>query len=775
MSQRGGKAAAKGKKPAGKAGADEKREDALQAVVSSTAGAAVAIESLIHDPSPDPRRLLSEPFCALHPREAKSTYAQYHPETLCAAHADLVPLLKCLLPLANTPLIEYTLEFLDMNGVQEVIIYTSNHTDQIESFIHEHPRWSPSSNLNPFASVDLIRVSDASSVGDFLRDLDSKGLVSGDFVLVHGDCVANIQLDEALAKHKARREANRDAVMTVVLRDGGAEEHRTKAKGITPMFAIQSDTGRCLQYEEINPLQEDHFTLLDPSLFEQDALEVRTDLIDPGIDICTPDVLALWSESFDYELPRQNFLHGVLKDFELNGKFIYTEVVEKGYAARASNLQIYESITRDVLGRWTYPLVPDTNLVSGQSYTMQKGGVCSEKGVVFESDTFISKSVFGSRTTVGKGTRITNSVVGRRCFIGQNVKIEDSYIWDDVTIEDGTTVTRSVLGASATVGKNCKVGAGSLLSFDVTISDNITLSPGTVLSAFTYDHQTVKTDLKLLGPRGNGAIYKFEEDDEDLDPADPSQLQRPLIYSLAGFNISTSSVSTLSSDIESESEDDEPSGVPDAHVRERLSSFASDDSGSGGNKASFHKEAVHGLLDALRGDTADFEGAKLEFMGLRLGQDASDSSVRRAVASALARHAVELLAPGPAGLEPSKAAERAIAGKTGVVKFVREVGVGSGSVAEQVEFILAVQKSLVSQDEEVETPRLGTLLAALLQHMYNRDVVEEEGILTWWADKRAAEGETMGVLRSRCKVLVDWLEQSEEEDDDEDDDDDDSD
>lgn len=679
--------------------------------------------------------------------------------------------------MANTPLIEYTLEFLDMNGVQEVIIYTSNHTDQIESFITEHPRWSPTSKVNPFASVDLIRVSDASSVGDFLRDLDSKGLVSGDFILVHGDCVANIQLDEALAKHKARREANRDAVMTVVLRSAGLEGHRTKSKGITPLFAIESNTQRCLQYEEINPLQSDHYALLDPSLFEHDELEVRTDLIDPGIDICTPDVLALWSESFDYELPRKNFLHGVLKDWELNGKFIYTEVFDTGYAARASNLQMYDSITRDVLGRWTIPLVPDSNLVSGHSYTMQKEGVCLERGVAFESDTSISKSVFGSRTSVGQGTTILNSVIGRRCFIGQNVKIEDSYIWDDVTIEDGTTVTRSVLGGSVTVGKNCKIGTGSLLSFDVTLSDNISIAPKTVLSVFSHDRQFVKNDLKLLGPKGKGAIYQYEEDDEDLDPRDPSQLQRSLIYSVEGFNISTSSVSTLASEIESDSEDDEPSAAPDIVVRERLSSFASDDSGSGSNKASFHKEAVHGLLDALRGETSDFEGAKLEFMGLRLGQDASDSSVRRAVAAALARHAVELLSPAPGssgsgGLEPSKAAERAIAGKTGVVKFLREVGVGSGSVVEQVEFILAVQKSLVAQAEEVEAARLGTLLAALLQHMYNRDIVEEEGILAWWADKRAAEGETMTGVRARCKVLVDWLEQSDEEDDDDEDDED---
>lgn len=774
MSQKGGKAAAKGKKPAGKAGTDEKREDALQAVVSMPACATRRRVLLNLATSSDPSRLLPGPLCAFHTREAKSKCRPQFASSL--APVLIQRLLQCLLPLANTPLIEYTLEFLDMNGVQEVIIYTSNHTDQIESYIIDHPRWSPSSNINPFTSVDLIRVSDASSVGDFLRDLDSKGLVSGDFILVHGDCVANIQLDEALAKHKARREANRDAVMTVVLRDGGSQAHRTKAKGITPLFAIQSDTGRCLQYEEVNPLQEDHYALLDPYLFEHDAFEVRTDLIDPGIDICTPDVLALWSESFDYELPRKNFLHGVLKDWELNGKFIYTEVVENGYAARANNLQMYDAITRDVLGRWTYPLVPDTNLVSGHSYTMQKEGVCHEKGVTFESDTKISKSVFGSRTTVGKGTRISNSVVGRRCFIGQNVTIEDSYIWDDVTIEDGTTIIRSVLGASATVGRHCKIGAGSLLSFDVTVSDNITLSPATVLSVLSNDRDLVKTDLKLLGPRGNGAVYQFEDDDEDVDERDPARLQRPLIYTLAGLNLSTSSVSTLSSEIESDSEDDEPSEAPEVAMRGRLSSFASDDSGAGGSKASFHKEAVHGLLDALRGDTADFEGAKLEFMGLRLGQDASDSSVRRAVAAALAGHAVELLAPGPAGLEPSKAAERAITAKTGVVKFLREVGVGGGSVAEQVEFVLAVQKSLASHDEEeVDVPRLGTLLAALLQHMYNRDVIEEEGILAWWADKRAAEGETMSVLKSRCKVLVDWLEQSEEEDDDDDEDDDDSD
>ncbi|CAN8104757.1 unnamed protein product [Discula destructiva] len=742
MSHKGGKAPAKGKKPAGK---EEKTEDTLKAVI---------LADYFQD------RFV--PFTLEKPR--------------------------CLLTLANVPLIDYTLEFLDMNNVQEVIIYTSNHTDQIESYIHDHPRWSPTSKINPFSAVDMIRVSDASSVGDFLRDLDTKGLVSSDFILVHGDCVSNIQLGAALAKHKARREANREAIMTIVLKEGGSQQNRTQSKAITPIFAVESPTGRVLHYEEMNPLQSDHYATMDPYVFEHDDVEIRADLIDPGIDICTPDALALWSESFDYELPRKNFLHGVLKDWELNGKFIYSEIIEEGYAARANNLQMYDSIARDVIDRITFPLVPDSDMVQGQSYTPHKDGVLRERGVEFEYDTVVSKSVFGARTSVGTGARISNSTIGRRCFIGPNVTIEDSYIWDDVTVEEGAVIMRSVIAGSATVGKNGRIGAGSLVSFDVMISDNVTIPPATVLSLQSHDRQLVENDLKLLGPRGKGAIYKYEEEDEDeeIDPTDPAPLQQSLIYSVENFNISTSSVSTLSSEVMTDSDDDDSDdgNDPNSHeiVHTRLSSFASNDSSASHSqvalhkqKALFHKEAVNGLLDALRSDAADFNNAKIEFTSLRAAENASDSSMRRAVAAAFVQRAVELVTGE--GLKPAKAAERAITDKAGAVKFVGEVGVGGGgATADQVEFVLAVQKSLVKHTKEVETPQAGTLLAALLQHMYDADILEEAGITAWWADGRAAEGETLSAIRARCQVLIDWLdEDSSEEEDDEDDEDEDSD
>ncbi|EOO02556.1 putative eif4-gamma eif5 eif2-epsilon protein [Phaeoacremonium minimum UCRPA7] len=739
MSQNKGKGkgggAGKGKNPS-KAVTEEKREDALQAVI------------------------LTDSF-----------QDRFMPFTLEKP--------RCLLPLANTPLIEYTLEFLAMNGVQDVYIYSGNHTDQVEEYIHQSPKWSPTSKITPFSSLEFVRVSDARSIGDFLRDLDKRGLIAGDFILVHGDLVSNISLDNALAAHKARREANRDAIMTVVLRSGGAEDHRTKSHGITPVYVVESNTGRCLHYEETHPLQSDHYLTLDPSILDHD-IEIRSDLIDSGIDICTPDVLALWSESFDYELPRKNFLHGVLKDWELNGKLIYSDIVEEGYAARASNLQMYEALGRDILGRWTYPFVPDNNLVSGHHYKMVHEDVCRERGSMFETNTQVSTSVVGAQTVVGSGSSISNSMIGRRCIIGKNVRIEDSYIWDDVVIDDGTVIKRSVVGNEAVLGKNCSLLAGSVLSFGVQLSDNISFLSPQVLSLFSLDRHLVSTDKALLGPEGKGAAFKDIEDDEDVDPSDPSILQKSLIYSLADLNISTSSISTLASEVDDSSDDEDqslqPGDLADRARHPSMSSFTSDDSTALASKTSFHTDAVQGLLEALRGDDSeDFDSAKLEFMGLRLSHDASDSSVRRAVTVAFVKRAAELLSPEYGGLEPTKSAEKTVAAKRGAAKFLKEVGVGGGSVDEQVEFTLALQKALVNL-RDTEVGRAGTLLAALLQQLYNLDVLEEEGILGWWADKRAAEGDSMTTVREKTKVLVEWLEnasEEEESDDDEEDEDDD--
>ncbi|SPJ74796.1 related to GCD6 - translation initiation factor eIF2b epsilon, 81 kDa subunit [Fusarium torulosum] len=669
---------------------------------------------------------------------------------------------RCLLPLANTPLIEYTLEFLAMNGVNEVYIYCGAHTDQVEDYI-SRSRWSTAARTSPFSHLQFVRVSDARSAGDVLRDLDKRSLVDGDFILVHGDLVSNIMLDSALAAHRKRREDSAANIMTMVLRSGGEDDHRTKTNGITPVFVVDTKTQRCLHYDEMNPLTSDRYMSLDPAVVDElsTEFEIRSDLIDAQIDICTPEVLALWSESFDYELPRRNFLHGVLKDWELNGKMIFTEICEEGYAARASNLQQYDSVSRDVLDRWTYPFIPECNIVPKQSYQRHMHGVVAEHGAFYANDAKISNSIIGRDSNIGSGSNISNSIIGRDCKIGANVVLVDSFIWDDTTIEDGVRIYRSIVADSVTIGKNSSIAEGGLIATGVTVSESTSLPTDTAVSCIDYDGNPLTPDTKLLGPNTNAALF-MDPDDEELDERDPSQLQKSLLYNLAQFNISTSSVSTLSSEI-SEDIPDETSLHVDTDDPSRRTSFVSDDAG---DKLSFHNEAVHGLVDALRAESGDFDSAKLEFMGLRLSNDASDAMMRRAVASAFARRAVELMTPEYGSLEPSKAAERALVARQGATKFINEVGIGGedDNESEQVEFIIALQKAL-TRAHGPEQSRVGILLAAMLQQLYALDILEEEGILSWWENERAVDGEGMALLKEKCRVLVEWLETAEEEDD----------
>ncbi|KAI5466453.1 nucleotide-diphospho-sugar transferase [Mariannaea sp. PMI_226] len=675
---------------------------------------------------------------------------------------------RCLLPLANVPLIEYTLEFLAMNGVNEVYIYCGAHTEQVEEYIN-YSRWSPASRTCPFSVLQFVRVSDARSVGDVLRDMDKRSLVDGDFILVHGDLVSNVMLGGALAAHRKRREANAANIMTMVLRSGGQEAHRTKTNGITPIFVVDSKTQRCLHYDEMSPISSDHWVSLDPTIVDElsTEFEIRADLIDAQIDICTPEVLALWSESFDYELPRRNFLHGVLKDWELNGKAIYAEILDEGYVARASNLQMYDAISHDVLSRWTYPFIPECNLLPGQTYQRQINGLVVENGAFHANDAKISNSTIGKDSTIGSGSKVSNSFIGRDCKIGANVVLEDCFIWNDVTIEDGARISRSIVADSAIIAKNSTVPPGSLISFGVKIGEDTSLPKNAIISSVSVDGAPVTPDTNLLGAATNAAPF-FDPEDEEVDEEDPALLQKSLIYSLAQFNFSTSSVSTLSSEVSEDSFDEGAHHMDaDASTRSRLSSFASDEAEE---KMSFHHDAVHGLLDALRAESGDFDSAKLEFMGLRLAQDASDAMMRRAVATAFARRAAELLTPEYGPLEPAKAAEKALTARKGATKFVDEVGVGGGE-PEQVEFILALQKALVHVKGSDQS-RVGVLLAALLQQLYALDILEEDGILAWWQDERAIDGEGMGVLKEKCRPLVEWLENAEEEDDDEDDSDD---
>ena len=108
---------------------------------------------------------------------------------------------KILLPICNVPIIEYTLELLVTAGVKDLYIVCSAHADKIQEYCATSP------SCRQF-TVNILNVPGCKSIGEALREVDARGKIRGDFILVSGDVVSNIKLAPALAAHKHRREVH---------------------------------------------------------------------------------------------------------------------------------------------------------------------------------------------------------------------------------------------------------------------------------------------------------------------------------------------------------------------------------------------------------------------------------------------------------------------------------------------------------------------------------------------------------------------------------------
>lgn len=94
----------------------------------------------------------------------------------------------------------------------QVIVFCCAHAQKIKQYL-KSSKWSPEG--------DNIRVTPVvgqqqRSVGDALRFLDQSNIVKGDFVLVSGDMVTNVNLAPIIAEHSARRQKDKNAILTMV-------------------------------------------------------------------------------------------------------------------------------------------------------------------------------------------------------------------------------------------------------------------------------------------------------------------------------------------------------------------------------------------------------------------------------------------------------------------------------------------------------------------------------------------------------------------------------
>lgn len=645
-----------------------------------------------------------------------------------------------------------------MSGIRDVIVYCSPETAELGDWALES-KWNPAtSHATQFTSLEVMH-SQSPSYGDAMRMIDSKGIITGDFLVLYSDTVANCDMGSILTKHRQRRIKDKNAIMTVITRASGQKAHRAKPKAVEPVFVVNPRADRILHYDEMTPLDHRHFIDIPDEVFLEPEFEIRSDLIDTGMDICTPEVLALWSESFDADKPRSQFLHNILKDYELNGKTIHIEVLKNKYAARVSNLQYYDAISKDIMSRFVHPFHPETNLPKDHKYTLGANGMFKEDGVILARSCQVGRgSIIGRATIVGEGTIIKKSFIGRNCKIGNNVTLNNAYIWDDITIEDGATLNMCIIGNNAVIKDNATIQEGALISFGVVIGKDITIAPNARITKAKRRLEDdegelieVPSEPSVVGKDGEGYLYEEDEED-DKDPC--RDLLNKMIYDASHLKITEESCSTIGSDDEDGSDDE-------TIIRSRMSSYAetiSDDEQSGDEAAghNFHKDAVQDVFKTLS-EAGDFGNTRVEFTSLRLSNNASDHQMHRAIAVGFNKRIAQLMSES--GFNAAKAVKDTLA-QEGAKEFISDVAIGrEKNAADQSDFLVSVQKDLIHREGGRD------ILYALCVVLYDDDVLEENGFDAWWANSKSTETEEMAEVRGKAQEFMDWLKETSEEED----------
>lgn len=441
---------------------------------------------------------------------------------------------RCLLPLVNTPLINYTLQLLVNNGFYDIIIFCCAHADKIRKYVNEND-WI---RVDGRATIQIIALQQCFSLGDALREIDSQSLIRGPFVLVTGDIVSNMDLRAAMNKHQQYKEQDKSAMMTCVLKKV-MPGHSTRGIEDDVVIALNADSNRLLGFQNAN--RKKLFYELD-MFAENEIVDFRYDLMNTHICLCEAHVPSRFADHFDIQ-DMEAFIKGTIGGEELSGETVYTYTMENHYAARVSNLRTYAAVSQDVINRWVYPMVPDncTDLngtVAEDQYIFRRRGIYYPNSVTPSKAVIKQNTVIGPGTVIGRDTIITDTVIGKTCDIGDNVLINNSFIWDEVTIKDNCIIENAVLCSGAIVKSGTTVQKGCILSFDTAVGPSVILPPNIrVTTKLDHDRKDSQcsndsvdsectrcsdTDVSatgngddILGDEKWGFIYKDSSDEDD--------------------------------------------------------------------------------------------------------------------------------------------------------------------------------------------------------------------------------------------------------------------
>lgn len=316
---------------------------------------------------------------------------------------------KPMLPVANRPILEHTLNLLKKHRLTDIIFLLYYQPEYIRDYFGDGTNHS----------VNISYVASEADYGTAGAVKQAAHLVDESFMVISGDAVTDLDLTRFMQFHREKR-----ALISLAL---------SHVENPSPFgIALTNSEGRITRFLE------------KPSWGQ-----IFSDSVNMGVYVLQPAALEHIPPKQEYYFSRDLFPNLLRKDLPLFG------FIDDCYWKDIGSLSSYQQVHFDFFEKKI-----ELELKEPESRGVWRGRHCQiGKNVRFEGAV-----ILGDNCRVESGVELVNTVVGEGSVIGQNSKIENSVLWQEVQIDKGSEILRAVVGSQTRIGEQTVVAENVIIS-----------------------------------------------------------------------------------------------------------------------------------------------------------------------------------------------------------------------------------------------------------------------------------------------------------------------
>lgn len=308
---------------------------------------------------------------------------------------------KSVVPVLNRPFMEHIFAYLKSHGIEHIILTVNYLPEKIREYFGDGSQ----SGVRLTYCYEVEPMGTAGAVKNACEYLDNT------FLVLNGDVFTDLDLTDLIACHRDNKSRTTISLLWV---------ENPSAFGVVETDASK----RVLDFIEKPPPGEE-----------------TTNWINAGIYVIEPEIL-------DYipEKTHHMFERGLFPRIVSEGEPVFGYEFQ-GYWMDTGTLEYYHSLNRALLsGKTCSPLIGD----------MDGRGITLGENVILDPSVVITPPVLiGDNCRIGSGVVISGPlVIGEGSVLETGALVEDSVIWDNVTVGSGATVSRSI------ISKNVRIDPG---------------------------------------------------------------------------------------------------------------------------------------------------------------------------------------------------------------------------------------------------------------------------------------------------------------------------